>query len=116
VDYQGNGLGKYMMKQILSQIDQLNLPAYLGTQKPSNLHFYSKCGFSIVKHIQLEDGPSFWLMKRPAIRPSQVDDSNQTGDYQISSDGIEKNRTSSWYKIVALMSLVTFVAGTYLQS
>jgi hypothetical protein len=108
VDYQGNGLGKYMMEQILSQIDQLNLPAYLGTQKPSNLHFYSKCGFSIVKHIQLEDGPSLWLMKRPAISPSQVDDSNQTG--------IEKNRTSPWYKIVALMSLVTFVAGTYLQS
>ena len=69
-DQQGQGMGGKMMRHILSQIG--SAPVYLECTDASNIKFYERYGFSVVKETELVSvGPEkqkqilkMWLMVR----------------------------------------------------
>lgn len=68
-DHQGQGLGGKMIRHILSQVG--SGPVYLECSDASNVKFYERYGFSVVKQIELADGEgtkrqaiNLWLMIR----------------------------------------------------
>jgi hypothetical protein len=40
------------------------VPAYLETQKPENLAFYAKHGFTVADEVHLDGSPPVWTMRR----------------------------------------------------
>ena len=54
---------------VLGQCDADGLPAYLETQRESNVPFYRRHGFEVIGTKQLSNGaPNMWLMWRE-VRP-----------------------------------------------
>jgi len=50
----------------LERADADRLPAYLETQRESNIPFYRRFGFELVEKISLGDSPPLWTMWREA--------------------------------------------------
>ncbi len=65
---QGRGIGGRLLQPILERCDAEGLPAYLETQKESNLAFYGRHGFTVDNTIELEGAPRVWTMLRPPKR------------------------------------------------
>ncbi len=64
---QGQGIGSALIAPVLRKADAARLPCYLETDKPEDVVFYEKHGFTVVVKDQFaKDGPPFWTMKRPA--------------------------------------------------
>lgn len=42
------------------------MPAYLETQRESNISYYRRFGFELMREISLHDSPPLWLMWREA--------------------------------------------------
>jgi GNAT superfamily N-acetyltransferase len=64
-DWQRLGLASAVMAPILGRCDAEAIPAYLETQKESNVPFYRRHGFEVVNTTQLSNGgPKMWLMWR----------------------------------------------------
>ena len=76
-DWQRRGLASAVLAPILQLCDAGGLPAYLETQKESNVPFYCRHGFEVIGTKQLSNGaPNMWLMWRePAASGS-----NRKGD------------------------------------
>ena len=62
--HQGRGLGRALLDPILDRCDENIEPAYLETQKPENLPFYSRFGFQILDEVRVPGSPPVWLMWR----------------------------------------------------
>jgi len=63
---QGQGIGGSLIQPVLARADSEGLSCYLETMKEINVAFYSKHGFEAVVEDDLDDGPHYWTMKRPA--------------------------------------------------
>jgi hypothetical protein len=55
------------MTRVLDQCDTEGLPAYLETQKESNLAFYGRYGFEVADEIRLPNCPPAWTMMRQPV-------------------------------------------------
>jgi GNAT superfamily N-acetyltransferase len=62
--FQGTGLGGTLLSYRLEECDASHMPAYLETQKPENLPFYERFGFSVLEEISHDGCPTLWTMWR----------------------------------------------------
>jgi GNAT superfamily N-acetyltransferase len=66
-DWQRRGIASAVLAPVLDLCDADGLPAYLETQKESNVPFYRRHGFEVIGTKQLSNGaPNLWLMWREA--------------------------------------------------
>ncbi|MDP9189797.1 MAG: GNAT family N-acetyltransferase [Actinomycetota bacterium] len=66
---QRRGVGTALLEPGLARADSQHAPAYLETQRQSNIPFYRRFGFELTAEISLHDSPPVWLMWRePADR------------------------------------------------
>jgi ribosomal protein S18 acetylase RimI-like enzyme len=63
-EHQGKGIASALIRPTLEQCDELGIPAYLESSKPSNIPFYERHGFRVTRPIQVEGGPLLWPMIR----------------------------------------------------
>lgn len=64
-DWQRRGLASKVLAPVLGQCDTDGFPAYLETQRESNVPFYRRHGFEVIDTKQLSNGaPKMWLMWR----------------------------------------------------
>lgn len=69
-DWQRRGIASAVLAPILGLCDTDGLPAYLETQRESNVPFYRRHGFEVIGTKQLSNGgPNLWLMWRE-VRPT----------------------------------------------
>lgn len=61
---QRQGYGSALIEPGLALADEQGLPAYLETQRESNIPFYRRFGFELTNRIKLPDSPPLWLMWR----------------------------------------------------
>lgn len=61
---QRSGIGTALIEPGLARADTDGLPAFLETQRQSNIPFYNRFGFELTEEISLPDSPPLWLMWR----------------------------------------------------
>lgn len=61
---QGQGKGSAVLAPVLEHCDRAGEPAYLESSKEQNVPFYERHGFRVTERLDLQDGPSLWLMWR----------------------------------------------------
>ena len=61
---QRGGIGTALIEPGLARADADALPAFLETQRQSNIPFYRRFGFELTEEISLPDSPPLWLMWR----------------------------------------------------
>ena len=66
--HQRQGHGTTLLQPVLSRCDADGVPAYLETNRESNLPYYRRFGFALTEKISLPDSPPLWLMWRPPPR------------------------------------------------
>jgi GNAT superfamily N-acetyltransferase len=64
--WQGRGVGRALLEPVLATCDEQGLPAYLETQKESNLPYYGRYGFEVAHVIRVPNAPPVWTMTRPS--------------------------------------------------
>jgi ribosomal protein S18 acetylase RimI-like enzyme len=64
---QRSGQGSALMAPLVERCDSERVPAFLETQRESNIPFYRRFGFELTERVQIPDGPPVWLMWR-AVR------------------------------------------------
>ncbi|HSI81201.1 MAG TPA: GNAT family N-acetyltransferase [Solirubrobacterales bacterium] len=65
---QRRGYGSALLRPLLERCDAEGMPAYLETQRESNIPFYRRFGFVEDTPIRLPGGPPLWPMWRePAV-------------------------------------------------
>ena len=62
--HQRRGYGSALLEPMLARIDAEAMPAFLETQRESNIPFYRRFGFERTERIQIPGGPPLWLMWR----------------------------------------------------
>jgi ribosomal protein S18 acetylase RimI-like enzyme len=71
-DWQRRGTASAVLAPVLGHCDADGLPAYLETQRESNVPFYRRHGFEVIGTKQLSNGgPNMWLMWRE-VRPTTL--------------------------------------------
>jgi GNAT superfamily N-acetyltransferase len=66
-DAQGRGIGRLLMEQYCGAIDLVGANGYLETDRPENVRFYQRFGFTLTNEIRALGVTSF-LMSRPSAR------------------------------------------------
>lgn len=62
---QGSGIGTSLMRSRLTRCDATGMPAYLESSKASNVSFYERHGFTVMREFRIPGGgPTLWLMWR----------------------------------------------------
>ena len=61
---QRRGVGTALIEPGLARADAEGLPAFLETQRESNIPYYRRFGFELTEEISLPDSPPLWLMWR----------------------------------------------------
>jgi ribosomal protein S18 acetylase RimI-like enzyme len=65
-EVQGRGIGSALLGPTLSRCDRDGEIAYLESSKESNILFYQRHGFSVLREVQIPDGPKLWpMLRRP---------------------------------------------------
>jgi ribosomal protein S18 acetylase RimI-like enzyme len=68
-ELQGQGRGQALLSDGLGQIDSEGLACYLDTSNPTNVPYYQRLGFEVVKEVPLgRGGPPAWGMLRQPSR------------------------------------------------
>jgi len=62
--HQGKGFGTALMQPMIDRCDREGVGAYLESSKESNLGFYGRFGFEVIKIINHKSGVPQWLMWR----------------------------------------------------
>jgi GNAT superfamily N-acetyltransferase len=65
--WQGRGVGTALLEPVLRECDEQGFPAYLETQKESNLAYYNRYRFNVTTVINVVGAPPVWTMTRPPI-------------------------------------------------
>lgn len=68
--HQRQGHGSTLLAPVLDRCDADGVPAYLETNRESNLPYYRRFGFELTERISLPDSPPLWLMWRDPISRS----------------------------------------------
>ena len=63
-EVQGRGLGGRLIQPGLDRADEDGLPAYLETQKESNVSWYARHGFELTRTIEITGVPPVWCLTR----------------------------------------------------
>lgn len=63
-DLQGRGIGRALLRELLTHADDGQNACYLETDRPENLAFYEAAGFSVERESQVL-GVRIWHMRRP---------------------------------------------------
>ncbi len=63
-EHQRQGHGGALLRPVLERCDRDELPAYLETNRESNLPYYRRFGFELTERISLPESPPLWLMWR----------------------------------------------------
>ncbi len=66
---QGRGIGSELLRRFCERVDAARGTAYLETDKPENVTFYTGFGFRVVAQTRVL-GESFWFMLRPPASSS----------------------------------------------
>jgi predicted N-acetyltransferase YhbS len=61
---QGKGIGNTLIRPRLDECDATGIPVYLETQKPENLPYYERFGFTVRDAIIYKGCPTLWSMWR----------------------------------------------------
>lgn len=61
---QGRGIGSALLAPGLEACDRDGLPAYLETQKESNVSWYARAGFVVSDEVRLPGTPPIWCLRR----------------------------------------------------
>lgn len=64
---QGRGFGTALLAPILERCDREGLPAYLETQKESNVAWYARSGFRVSEEVRLPGAPPVWCLRREPL-------------------------------------------------
>ena len=65
----GRGIGSALLKHGTRLCDEAGCMAYLESSNIRNNPLYERFGFEVVEEKKVaEDGPTIWLMRRPASR------------------------------------------------
>jgi len=62
--FQRQGAGTALLQPVLERCDRDSVPAYLETQKESNLAWYHRFGFEVMEQIKVKGTPPMWAMRR----------------------------------------------------
>ena len=62
---QGKGFGSALLQPGLEAADRDRTGCWLETQRESNIPFYSRFGFELLRKLEVEPGVPLWLMWRP---------------------------------------------------
>jgi GNAT superfamily N-acetyltransferase len=65
-EHQGRGLGSALLRPGLAYADEHGLPAYLESSNIPNVPLYERHGFRVTGEHNQPQGPTMWLMWRPA--------------------------------------------------
>ncbi len=63
-EHQRRGHGSALLAPVLARCDRDRVPAYLETNRESNLPYYRRFGFELTTEVALPDSPPLWLMWR----------------------------------------------------
>ncbi|MEC3956222.1 GNAT family N-acetyltransferase [Nocardia sp. CDC153] len=63
---QGLGIGTMMLTDFCARVDDRGAAAYLETDKPENVRFYERFGFSVIDEAEVLGVPN-WFMRRPRM-------------------------------------------------
>lgn len=64
-EHQEHGIGRTLLQPVLAQADAHGLPCYLETQTESNVAFYQKSGFQVIRTEEIAgQGVPLWMMVR----------------------------------------------------
>jgi GNAT superfamily N-acetyltransferase len=66
-ELQGQGLGSRLMRPVLDLCDREGVPAYLESSKESNIAFYARHGFRVIRELGLPRGPTMYAMWREPL-------------------------------------------------
>jgi ribosomal protein S18 acetylase RimI-like enzyme len=69
-DFQGQGVGRYLLSSWLEGIDREGELAYLETDDERNVAFYERAGFQVEGEISILAAP-VWRMRRSPSRPAR---------------------------------------------
>ncbi len=61
---QRQGHGSALLAPVLEHCDAQRLPAYLETQRHSNIAYYERFGFELTDEVSTRESPPLWLMWR----------------------------------------------------
>jgi ribosomal protein S18 acetylase RimI-like enzyme len=63
--HQRKGIGKSLIRPILSRADAAGIPCYLETAQPNNVPLYTGLGFNVlVEEVEPKSGVRFWTFRR----------------------------------------------------
>jgi GNAT superfamily N-acetyltransferase len=62
--HQRRGVGQRLLAAFLERADHDGTPAWLETDRETNIRFYERGGFAVVGTVSVFDTP-VWLMRRP---------------------------------------------------
>lgn len=66
--FQGQGLGRALVKPILDKADKMRIPSYAETFTPRNRNFYNRLGYQEVgSFIEPVIGAEYWIMLREPL-------------------------------------------------
>jgi GNAT superfamily N-acetyltransferase len=66
-ELQRQGVGAALLAPVLERCDDEGLPAYLETQKQTNVSWYGRAGFDVVETVRLPNvahAPTMWTLQR----------------------------------------------------
>jgi GNAT superfamily N-acetyltransferase len=69
---QGQGVGRALMADFCTRMDQCAGRAYLETDRRENIHFYRRFGFSVVAEAQVLGVPNWFMSRVFADMPQSV--------------------------------------------
>jgi GNAT superfamily N-acetyltransferase len=64
-EFQRTGAGSAVLAPVLERCDTEGLPAYLETQKESNIAYYARHRFELAQKIEVTGCPPIWTLLRP---------------------------------------------------
>jgi len=62
-EYQNLGVGSLLMERYCKFVDELKLPAYLETDKSTNVSFYGKFGFKVIDKIKILEVMNYFMWR-----------------------------------------------------
>ena len=63
-EFQGQGVGTVLMNRYIGYLRQEQLPGYLETDKPENVRFYAKFGFTVQREEELIGVPTWYMWRK----------------------------------------------------